>query len=284
MQLHRLAHVLRTGGMKTAGGRQQRRDPPLVEPQKHDHCPLHRWNTFCTSARSSSNGAVSKILRGLKTTDHLASSPASCSRTHSRSRRLMRFRYTALPTARGTVKPTRGRSCSASARQNAVKQRPVIRKPCEYTVRKSLDLRIRDRLGNKSGLASGLLGVTNGSFVTDGQLVAATSAAARQHSLPILGLHSRSEPVGLRPLAIIRLKCTFWHFNFLRRRADYSLRSTTIAQNFGLAPRIQYKDSGRRVSNRPNPPIITIWLPHASSARPSGGNPRTLRCVCCVYS
>jgi hypothetical protein len=55
----------------------------------------------------------------LKTMDHCGFSPSRSRRTASRTRRLMRFRATALPSARGVVKPIRGPSGCVRRRQNA---------------------------------------------------------------------------------------------------------------------------------------------------------------------
>ncbi len=240
MHLDGLTHVFGTSGMKTAGGRQQWRNPPLVETQETHYCPLHRWNTFCTSEESSSKGAARTVRRGLNTIDQRASSLDSWSLTDSLSLRLIRFRNTDLPRARGTVNPTFGPSFSALARQKATKHRPEIRKPSEYTLRKSLDRNIRDPLENGNlSVPSDLLGVTDGSFVADGELVATFGPATRQYCLTILGLHTRSEPVGLGPLTVVRLKCTFWHLYFPWRRADDPLRSATLAQQFGEIPKKQ---------------------------------------------
>jgi hypothetical protein len=48
------------------------------------------------------------LRRGLNTIDHSGFNCDSSSRTASRMRRLIRLRTTALPRARGVVKPTRG--------------------------------------------------------------------------------------------------------------------------------------------------------------------------------
>jgi hypothetical protein len=56
-----------------------------------------------------------------------------------------------------------------------------------------------------------LMGVPDSSFVADRQLMAAASAAARQHGAAILRFHPGPESVSLRALAIIGLKCTFRH-------------------------------------------------------------------------
>jgi hypothetical protein len=57
------------------------------------------------------------------------------------------------------------------------------------------------------------LGVSgaNGSFITYRQLVTAPGAPACQHRPSIFALHAFAKTMGLRALAIIRLKCTFRH-------------------------------------------------------------------------
>jgi hypothetical protein len=45
--------------------------------------------------------------------------------------------------------------------------------------------------------------------------VAAFGAAARKNRTPVFGFHARQESVRLCPLAVIWLKCTFWHFSLL---------------------------------------------------------------------
>jgi hypothetical protein len=65
-----------------------------------------------------------------------------------------------------------------------------------------------------------LPGVTDGSLVAHGQLVAALRTAAGKHRPAVLCLHTRQEPVSLGPLAVVRLKCTFWHGDLLGRTPD----------------------------------------------------------------
>jgi len=50
-------------------------------------------------------------------------------------------------------------------------------------------------------------------FVADRELFAAPGATAGQYGAPVLGLHTAAETVGLRAMAIIRLKSTFRHFS-----------------------------------------------------------------------
>jgi hypothetical protein len=81
-------------------------------------------------------------------------------------------------------------------------------------LRKSLDLRTRELFGKD------LLCVTNGSFVANGQLVAATGAAARENCAAILALHAGAEAMNFGALAIIRLISTFRHLIPLRQQAN----------------------------------------------------------------
>jgi len=59
----------------------------------------------------------------------------------------MRLRATALPTARGSVKPMRGPLESGSRTQKAAKNGPEKREPWSYTLRKSVDRNRRTRFG-----------------------------------------------------------------------------------------------------------------------------------------
>ena len=103
-------HVFRTGRVESACGGQQRRDRPLIDTQRSCYEFAHRRNSFRTSASISGKGAARTDFRGLKTTDHPSGSSGRCSRTASLMRRRTRFRTTAFPIARGTVKPTLGPS------------------------------------------------------------------------------------------------------------------------------------------------------------------------------
>ncbi len=128
VSLYRLHHVLGAGRVETASGRQPRRNPPLVHAQQSDHDP-HRAKTFSTSPSNVSNGTDSAALRGLKTTSHPGGRRSSRSRAASRIRRLMRFRRTDLPSARGTVSPMRETLPPGRFRQNTAKHCPAILKP-----------------------------------------------------------------------------------------------------------------------------------------------------------
>ena len=124
-------HVNRTGGVKTAGGWQERRDPPFVESQRGENGYLHREATLATSRRRSSKLASSAARRGLNTTIQFLANAWRSSRTASRMRRRIRFLLTALPNARGVVKPNSGPvgSSTPGQRTKAAKKGQVIRFP-----------------------------------------------------------------------------------------------------------------------------------------------------------
>jgi len=202
-----LDHVFRTGRMKTAGGRQHRRDPSSVHTQhRQRQCP-HFSTIFPIPRSISTKGASSAARRGLITISHCAPNSLLWSRNASRILRLIRFRTTAFPNARGTVVPIRGPEESFRLRQKAANIGQVTRIPLSYTARKSADRRIREVRENPSlGF-----GRPDGSFVADRQFMPAPGAAPGKHCASILGLHARAESVRFGALSIIRLKCTFGH-------------------------------------------------------------------------
>src|ERR1035437_10262048 len=114
----------------------------------------------------------------------------------------MRFRTTALPSARGQVKPICGPSGRGSRTQNAAKKGPVNREPSSYTLRKSLERSRRTRFGKPE------MRLPLGAY---GQFLAPARAAPGQNGASVLGLHSGAKPVRLGAVAIIRLKSTFRH-------------------------------------------------------------------------
>ena len=120
--LHGFAHVLRAGRIEAAGGRQQGGHTQLVYAQTAAYDPLQRRKNFSTSRRSSGIGASNALRRGLMTMDHCGFNRSRWNRTASRTRRRMRLRTTALPSARGTVKPIWGPSGCGSRTENAAKK------------------------------------------------------------------------------------------------------------------------------------------------------------------
>ena len=109
------------------------------------HCSGER--DVSTSRCNSCVEASSALRRGLMTMDHWGFNRSRDRRTASRTRRLMRLRTTAFPSARGVVKPICGPSGSVSRTQKAANRDPEIRVPLSYTRRKSLERSRRTRLG-----------------------------------------------------------------------------------------------------------------------------------------
>lgn len=110
VDLDRFPHVIRTGRIVAARGRKKGRNHALVPPEGagetgNGEFP-HRIKIRWTSRWRSENMQSAALRRGLNTTHHPSLSDASSSRAASRTRRRMRFRLTALPSARGVVKPT----------------------------------------------------------------------------------------------------------------------------------------------------------------------------------
>jgi len=116
---HGLAHVIRAGWVKAAGGREKGGHTQFVYAQDPNYDPLQRRNSFSTSRNRSGIGASSDLRRGLMTMDHCGFNRSMYWRTASRKRRRIRLRVTALPTARVTVKPILGPTGSTSRTENA---------------------------------------------------------------------------------------------------------------------------------------------------------------------
>lgn len=141
--LERLDRIRRARGVEAAGRGSQRRHEPLVEPDEpdegqrqlaaerragtappsggHDDNRGREWSSrFTWDATESANSwYVACAAAGLArtTTSTPSGMPLSWVAMMARSRRLVRFRVTALPTALDTTKPTRGgRSVLASVR------------------------------------------------------------------------------------------------------------------------------------------------------------------------
>ena len=150
------------------------------------------------------------MRRGFSTTSQPGFSSSLRSLTASLMRLFMRLRTTALPKARGVVKPKRdskgdwGSGPGSRRRQKAANSGHVSRIPLSYTLRYSEFLRIRADFGK-------LLGSADSSFVAHGELPAPTGAAAREHGAAIWALHAGSETVHFGAAAVIGLKRSLWH-------------------------------------------------------------------------
>src|SRR5260370_19258762 len=99
MTLHCLAHVIRAGRKIAAGGGKKGRNQEFVPAEGAVDESLQRRNRRSTSRCSSVMGASKALRRGLMTMDHCGLNRSRWRRTTSRTRRLVRFRTTALPLA-----------------------------------------------------------------------------------------------------------------------------------------------------------------------------------------
>jgi hypothetical protein len=81
-----------------------------------------------TASSTAENFTCLADCRTLKTMSQPGPSSAKCFRVDSRNRRLMRFRSTAPPTARGTVSPIRLTDFPL-ARANATRKSKLLRLP-----------------------------------------------------------------------------------------------------------------------------------------------------------
>jgi hypothetical protein len=148
-------------------------------------------------------------------------------RAASRTRLLMRLRTTALPSARGTVKPILGPRPSGVRAQNAVKQELEYLTPCSYTLRKSEE-RNRRTLFGKPAIRLPLR--------ADSQSLTAPSAPARQHGPPVLCRHADPETMGFCAFTVVWLVGTFWHrivsyqYNPIREGGEYGSNVTGVSK------------------------------------------------------
>ena len=261
--------------MKTARRGEEWRYEQLVRPDdanrdgaRHRYLPLHFSITFLSARSRSANGAESAVRRGLSTMSHRGSNSARCRRNASRKRRLMRFRTTLPPIARGTVSPNRAAQPSlpsGRARQKAANKGPETRVPWSYTLRKSAVRRALDveEAGEDTGEQMGApppagstgFRVADGLLVAYGQLVTAAGPAARQHGPSVFGLHALAKSVRFGALAIVRLKCPFRHIG---------LRSARNAQCEGASPVGSFIDMSSITNGSPWPGVpcfqcVLIW-------------------------
>jgi hypothetical protein len=93
----------------------------------------------------------------------------------------------------GLAKTERGEKRAGKARSFVIDSSEILRSQQADTFRKTWDGRLP--------------------FVADRELLTPTGASAGQYGAPILGFHAAAETVGLRAMAIVRLKSTFRHFS-----------------------------------------------------------------------
>jgi hypothetical protein len=147
--------------------------------------------------------------RGLITISHPAPIDWRRKRTASRTRRRILFRTTAPPRARGQVNPTLAPLSPLFRKQNAENSGPENFAPLSYTLRKSLERRMRAVLGKPAMPLP---------ISADGELFSPARTAASQHSAAVLGGHTGEKTVRLHTFAVIRLKSTFRHLDCPARR------------------------------------------------------------------
>ncbi len=134
-----------------------------------------------------------------------------CSRTISRIRRRMRFRFTALPSAFLMLHPNR-LSSRPLARRKTANSRLVRRRPSRYTASYS-DRRTRRALRGKS-----CRGVSDAC-----KTVAPLLAACRKYLPSTLALHSSAKSMLLMTAPHVRLKSAF-----RQRSLSSALRSISV--------------------------------------------------------
>jgi hypothetical protein len=77
------------------------------------------------------------------------------------------------------------------------------------------------------------VGVANGSFVANGEFVAALGAPARKDGAAIFRGHANPESMCLCPFAVIRLKGAFWHLISSARAARRNVEDVTFSIGAG---------------------------------------------------
>jgi len=159
--------------------------------------------------------------RGLMTISHPGPTRSRRARTASRTRRLIRFRITAPPRARGQVNPTLAHPSLLFRRQKAENSGPENLAPSSYTLRKSLERRMRALFG-KPAMPLPL--------VADGEFFSTASTPAGQHGAAILGGHTGEEAMRFGTVSVIGLKSTFRHLR-LSRPLWPQLRASVLCWN-----------------------------------------------------
>ena len=138
----------------------------------------------------------------------------------SRSRRFTRLRTTAEPTARLTTKPTFGGAslgtCPAGNSSAPETTEPPARRPERSVRRNSSELLIRVCWGSTTPPAQPWLPARLARWRagrSDGDLLAALTAASGQHGAAGPGTHPQAEAMDLRPPTVVRLERTLAHWN-----------------------------------------------------------------------
>src|SRR5258707_10470857 len=208
--LDRLVRVHRARRLEPAAPAHQQRQIRFVESQRRErqaHAAASRCAAYAlgmrrsNSAVSDANSAFATLLFGCMTMSHPAGISRRWQRTTSRTRRRMRFRTTAPPSAFLMLNPKR--LCGSwFARKKTVKCEFERRFPARYTAPNSPRPTSRDPRGKSRRPA--LFG---------SEPMTALLAACRKHSAASGGLHARSETVRLGAPALARLIGALWQSN-----------------------------------------------------------------------
>lgn len=211
--------VLAARRMKSTRRRHQRRNQPLVsldhpgKERTHQEVPI-RFQPSATSAPSDSKSASAACGCAMMTTSNPEGIISACRRMASRSLRLTRFRTTAFPTFRLTVRPTRVRSAPLGT-NNIMILRHRIRFPVRCTRWISTDLRNRCWRGSPRRNSSAALAGNRGN-----QLFPTLGSATSNDVATACGLHACTESVGALALDLAWLVCAF-HLNLRGRAFDH---------------------------------------------------------------
>ena len=208
--LNRLVRIHRTRGRKPAASAHKQRQIRLVKSQRSEreaHASASRCAAYAfgmsrsKSAVSAANSAFATLLFGCMTMSHPAGISRRWQRTISRTRRRMRLRATAPPSAFLMLNPKR--LCGSwFARRKTVKWEFERRFPVRYTASNSP--RRTSRASRGKSRRPALYG---------SEPMTALLAACRKHSAASGGLHARTESVRLGAPALARLIGALWQSN-----------------------------------------------------------------------
>lgn len=235
MPSDRFLRILRTRRVKLAGPTQERRKKNPVKLHQRQQQPLPRggnfprrcfrgthlysvglpgatgagaktavlegapgkFSSFSISCSSAANSAVATVVFGCTTMSHPAAISRRCNLNISRSRRRIRLRFTAFPSAFLMLHPNRLTS-SPLGRTNSVNSRLLRRRPSRYTASYSARRISRVSRGRSS---------RGGSDAREG--VAPFLAACGKDFPSALGLHAFAESVFLVAAPHVRLISAF---------------------------------------------------------------------------
>lgn len=149
--------------------------------------------------------------RAMKTISQPAAISSLCilNRTASRIRRLIWFRFTALPVRRPTAKPNR--LCSRSLGRTDITNRGWSQVLPSRRMRTKSELARKRYFLRIAALAQAELPQARHCLVSHGQLVTAPAPSPLQDGLPALGLHPRPKSVLSFPTPDLRLPGSFRH-------------------------------------------------------------------------